>query len=229
MISIIIPTYNEENYLGELIQFLWKNAASAEIEIIVADGGSTDNTLSKAVEEGATIIPCENKCRAAQMNSAASLAKGSILYFVHADSFPPKSYMTDIKVAIDCGYKAGRYQTKFISRSLLLKLNAFFTRFDMFACYGGDQTLFVCKEFFEKLGGFDESKVIMEDYDITKRIKENNGRYKIFGKRALVSARKYDKNKWLAVQRANYQAVKMYKKGVSPADIALRYYQMLRF
>lgn len=229
MVTIIIPTYNEAGYLGPLISYLRKNAGASQLEIIVSDGGSTDNTLAEAAGAGAILINSPLKGRAAQMNFAAQHAAGAILYFVHADSFPPKSFLKDIQTAIDNGFQAGRYQTRFMSNSLLLRLNAFFTRFDLFACYGGDQTLFVCRSFFEQLGGFDESKVIMEDYDITKRIKDNNGRYKIFRKKALVSARKYDKNNWLAVQKANYKAVKMYQKGISPATIALQYKQMLNF
>jgi rSAM/selenodomain-associated transferase 2 len=229
MISIIIPTYNENEYLGPLIKFLKENAGTFPTEILIADGGSTDNTLAKAKIANVRYLQCPIKCRAVQMNFAASHARGSILYFVHADCFPPGTYARDIQLAIEAGYLAGRYQTKFISESMLLRLNAFFTRFDLFACYGGDQTLFICRKFFTQLGGFDESKVIMEDFDITNRIKENNGRYKIFDKPALVSARKYTKNSWLAVQKANYTAVKMYKKGVAPALIALRYREMLRF
>lgn len=229
MISIIIPTFNEGGYLGSLVRFLNENAAGNAIEILISDGGSTDNTVAAAAAAGARVLIAPAKCRAAQMNFAASHAQGSILYFVHADSFPPATYVMDIHYAIQSGFVAGRYQTKFISDSLLLRLNAFFTRFDLFACYGGDQTLFICRKFFKQLKGFDESKVIMEDYDITTRIKENKGRYKIFKKSALVSARKYDKNNWLAVQKANYRAVKMYKEGMEPAIIALRYRELLKF
>jgi GT2 family glycosyltransferase len=162
------------------------------------------------------------------MNFAASHASGTILYFVHADCFPPHDFLSDIGAAVEAGFDAGRYQTKFLSSKFLLKLNAFFTRFHMFSCYGGDQTLFITRYFFRKIGGFDESKYIMEDYDISSRIVKE-GRYKIFPKPALVSARKYDKNSWLTVQKANYAAVKMYRTGVDTETILDHYRKNLQF
>ena len=227
MISVIIPTCNESACIEGLIHYLKKNTAGNSIEIIVSDAGSTDNSLQLAKNAGATALLSPQKGRAAQMNYGASLATGSVFYFVHADSFPPPGFVKDIEAAVNNGYVAGRYQTKFASNSLLLRFNAFFTRFNLFECYGGDQTLFVTSSFFKKINGFDESKIIMEDYDITQRI-QKEGRYKIFSKLALVSARKYEKNNWLAVQRANYIAIKMYKNGISSQEIAKSYKARLR-
>ncbi len=226
MISVIIPTYNEAACIEGLIYYLIKNASNP-IEVIVSDAGSTDNTLEIAKHAGAIAILSPYKGRAAQMNYGTTIATGNIYYFVHADSFPPKSFVEDIEAVVNNGYDAGRYQTKFISKSLLLKFNAFFTRFNLFVCYGGDQTLFVNSSLFNKLNGFNETKSIMEDYDITQRI-QKAGQYKIFSKPALVSARKYETNSWLAVQRANYIAIKMYKNGMDSAAIARSYKEMLR-
>lgn len=227
MISVIIPTCNESACIEGLIHYLKKNAADNSIEIIVSDAGSTDNTLQLAKHAGATALISPQKGRSAQMNYGTSVATGSVFYFVHADSFPPPGFVKDIETAVKNGYDAGRYQTKFLSNKLLLRFNAFFTRFNLFECYGGDQTLFVTHSFFKKIKGFDESKIIMEDYDITKRIQQA-GRYKIFSKHALVSARKYENNSWLTVQRANFTAIKMYKKGFSTREIASAYSAMLR-
>ena len=226
MISVIIPTFNESACIEGLIYYLKKNASNP-IEVIVSDAGSTDNTLQIAKHAGAIVLLSPQKGRAAQMNYGTSMAKGNIYYFVHADSFPPKSFVEDIEAAVNNGYDAGRYQTKFLSDSLLLKFNAFFTRFNLFVCNGGDQTLFLNSSFFKQLNGFDETKTIMEDYDITQRI-QKAGRYKIFSKTALVSARKYEKNSWPTVQRANYIAIKMYKNGISSQEIAKSYKARLR-
>ncbi len=198
------------------------------LEIIVSDGGSSDATLALAEKAGAVVYTSPGKGRAAQMNYAASKSSGSILYFIHADTIPPDSFAGDIIAAVQEGYQAGRYRTRFFSDKFLLKVNAFFTRFDMFMCYGGDQTFFITTELFNALNGYDPSKIIMEDYDLTGRAKQK-GRYKIFRKAALVSARKYELNSWLQVQRANYLAVQAYKKGVPTQEIANSYKKMLRF
>jgi rSAM/selenodomain-associated transferase 2 len=228
MISVIIPTYNEAATIVNLVQYLKKETNDLPTEIIVCDNSSIDGTQQLATRAGAILLQSPSKGRAAQMNFAASQASGTILYFVHADSFPPHDFVKDIEAAVTAGFDAGRYKTKFLSSKFLLKLNAFFTRFHLFSCYGGDQTLFITRSFFSKIGGFDESKHIMEDYDISSRIVKE-GRYIIFPKPALISARKYEKNSWLTVQKANYTAVKMYRTGVDTQTILDHYRKSLRF
>ncbi len=222
MISVIIPTYNEANIIAKLIAQLLQGNPPEAIEIIISDGGSRDGTMEVASRAGATAMLCPVKGRAAQMNFAAAKAKGHILYFVHADCSPPKGFVADILVAVEQGYDAGRYQTRFTDNNWRLVVNAFFTRFDLFVCYGGDQTLFITRQLFTKIGGFDESKLIMEDYDITHRLKQQ-GKYKIMRGVALVSTRKYETNGWWAVQKANYKAIAMYKQGAASKDIASMY------
>lgn len=222
MISIIIPTFNEANVVANLISYLRQDTAADAVEIIISDGGSTDNTIQIARQGGATALLCPTKGRAAQMNFGATVAKGDIFYFLHADCFPPRGFIADIKTAAKNGYDAGRYQTVFMGNDWRLFVNAFFTRFDLFICYGGDQTLFVTRRLFSLIKGYDESKLIMEDYDITHRLKQQ-GKYKILPKAALVSTRKYKNNGWWNVQKANMKAINMYKKGAPSQEIATMY------
>ncbi len=228
MISVIIPTYNEAENIESLIKFLLVNSALNQIEIIVADGGSTDDTLAIAKASGAKAALSPKKGRAAQMNYGASLAKGNILYFIHADCFPAIGYVKDIKDAIEKGFQSGRYQTKFDNNNLLLKFNAYFTRFDWMMCYGGDQTFFIETTLFNILKGFDDQMLIMEDYDLTKRAKEL-GPYYIMNDFALVSARKYETNSWYKVQKANYSIVQMYKKKATQNEMVAAYKKMLDY
>jgi rSAM/selenodomain-associated transferase 2 len=226
LISIIIPTFNEEESIGELICYLKQCIDTNSAEIIVSDGGSLDHTYEIAKRAGANAVLSPEKGRSAQLNFGASFATGEVLYFVHADTYPPTTFISDIETAVDQGYQLGRYRTKFRSNKTLLAINAFFTRFDWFVCYGGDQTLFIVRELFDEIGGYRQELLIMEDYDIVTRGRQK-GRYKIFSKAALVSARKYDTNSWLTVQLANRAVVKMYRRGASQTAIVKKYKEML--
>ena len=228
MISIIIPTYNEQDKIGLLIKYIMRNSSRDHTEIILCDAGSSDATIKEAADAGAITLLCPRKGRSIQMNYGASRAKGDILYFVHADTFPPESFVDDITRAVADGYALGRYRTKFDSKKRLLKMNAFFTRFDLFMCYGGDQTLFITKDLFTSISGFDETMLIMEDYEIISRARKL-ANYRIMSKSALVSARKYDSNSWLRVQKANYTIVQMYKNGATQSELVDEYKRRLHY
>jgi rSAM/selenodomain-associated transferase 2 len=228
MISIVIPTYNEAENISRLVHYLKEQDKQKFLEIIVSDSGSADTTVESAIKAGARAVQSPQKGRAAQMNYGASFASGDTLYFIHADTLPPASFIIDIKKAIADGYGFGRYRTLFDSKKMSLKVNAFFTRFDLFICYGGDQTLFIKKELFNSIGGFTDSMLIMEDYEIIERAKRK-AKYKIMQKDALVSARKYETNNWLTVQTANYRIIRMYKKGASQMDMIKKYKTLLKY
>ncbi len=226
-ISIIIPTLNENKFIGRLLRYL-QSCSKVKNQIIVSDGGSTDDTMSIASAEGATVVRCSKKGRAAQMNYGASFATQSILYFVHADCLPPENFHTRILESVEKDFTLGRFQTKFDSPSTLLKINAFFTRFDWFICTGGDQTLFFKKEVFDKINGFNVDLLLMEDYDIVKRAREKY-RYAIMKEKVLVSARKYNHNSWIKVQQTHRKIMKMYRQGVNQDVLVKEYNQLLNY
>lgn len=227
-LSIIIPAYNEALNIEQLVTYLIKHSEQSATEIIVVDGGSSDNTIEFAKNAGAIVIISPHKGRAAQMHYGVSISKGSVLYFVHADTYPPTSFASDIRDAVNNGFSIGRYRTKFDSHKWYLKINAWFTRFDWFMCMGGDQTLFITKDLYQKSGGFNTEMMIMEEYEFAKRARENV-RYKIFSQTTLVSARKYDTNSWWKVQMANRKIVRMYKKGYNQSEMVEAYKRMLNY
>jgi rSAM/selenodomain-associated transferase 2 len=227
-ISIIIPVYNEEAVIGKLVSYLLQHRGEFLTEIIVVDAASTDDGINEAKWAGARTILSPEKGRAAQMHYGASVARGDVLYFIHADTFPPSSFVTDITMAVRKGFSLGRYRTKFDSRKWYLKINAWFTRFDWFICMGGDQTLFITRERYRQTGGFKTDMRIMEEFEFVARARKHV-RYKIFSKQALVSARKYATNSWWQVQRANQKIVSMYKKGASQEAMVTTYKKMLDY
>jgi rSAM/selenodomain-associated transferase 2 len=225
-ISIIIPTHNEAVSIGKLIAYLQLHGKDNVAEIIISDSASSDETRAIAEKSGAVVLISPQKSRAAQMNYGATKTSSDILYFVHADSLPPVNFAADIIKAVNSGFDFGRYRTKFDSSNFLLKINAWFTRFNWFICYGGDQTLFVTKELFTKSGGFKNELLIMEEYEFCDRLM-NDYKYKIFADTALVSTRKYEGRSWLKVQLANRKAVQLFKKGASQQEIVNTYKKML--
>lgn len=227
-ISIIIPTYNEAAGIAVLISYLFKHAQQQEIEVIVADGGSEDETVNIAKSHGAITLTSAIKGRAGQMNAGAGIARYPVLYFVHADTFPPTSYFADINNSIADNFQMGRYYTKFNSSKKILSLNAWFTRFDLFMCMGGDNTLFITKNLFHSLNGFNEEMKIMEEYEFCKRARKV-AKYVIMNKATLVSARKYEKNSWLQVQQANIAVMRLYKNGASQDTLLGTYQNMLKY
>ena len=189
MISIIIPVYNEADEVSTNILRVRNACVTDQIEIILVDGGSSDETIAVAEKAGVNVVRSE-KGRAKQMNFGASLAKGEILYFLHADSNPPFQFDRSILNAHQNGAKSGCFRLAFNSDHWFLKANSWFTRFNVNAVRFGDQSLFVTKEVFYSSGGFDANLLIMEDQEIIHRIKKY-GKFVVMEGEITTSARKY--------------------------------------
>lgn len=198
MISIIIPVLNEAKTIVTLLDYLSENIAEKnETEIIIVDGGSTDGTLESVrayKNENLTIsLISSEKGRAKQMNAGAYEASGDILYFLHADSIPPKKFDTLIRTEIERGNTAGCFRLKFDNPHPLLKFSEWFTRFNFKFCRGGDQSLFVTTDAFNQLGGYNETYSIYEDCEFINRLYDAEG-FTIIKDYITTSSRKYTQN-----------------------------------
>ena len=170
-ISIVIPILNEEETIGKLLQQLIENSSPQNIsEIIVVDGGSTDNSEGLVRQFKRVQFLKSDKGRAIQMNLGAKHAKGRILYFLHADSFPPKHFDQHIGNEVKKGHLAGCFKMKFDSNHWWLKLASWLTQFRWRACRGGDQSQFITKDLFKSIGGYDERFVVYEDHDLINKL-----------------------------------------------------------
>jgi rSAM/selenodomain-associated transferase 2 len=192
-ISIVIPTYNEADGIQELVRYLLSAGGEPAPEIIVSDGGSTDNTPELASTAGAKVILSPQKGRAAQMNAGAAVATGDILYFLHADTFPPADFKEAIAASCAAGNGAGCFRLRFDEDHWFLKANAWLTRFDVDSIRFGDQSLYILKEDFERIGGFRTDHVVMEDQEIVRRIKKKT-RFEVLPAAVVTSAQKYREN-----------------------------------
>ncbi len=228
MISVIIPTYNEEVHIKATIQRLWEYDQTNLIkEIIIADGGSTDDTATIAKTEGVKVIVSPKKGRAAQMNYGAQHAISEILYFLHADTLPPKGFTYDITTAINAGFSAGCYILSFDYDHWFLKANCWFTRFDVDTIRFGDQSLFVTKEKFLEVGGFCEKHIVLEDQQIIRQLKKI-GSFKVIKKPVVTSARKYVENGIYKTQGIFFLIYFMYRLGFSQQQLVSTYRKLIR-
>lgn len=164
MISIVIPILNEAETIGRLIQHLLDNSSLENVaEIIVVDGGSTDGSQDIVKRLPEVFLLNSEKGRAKQMNAGAKVSKGNILYFLHADSFPPKTFDVLILNEVTQGNQAGCFRMQFDSSHWWLRLASWLTQFRWRACRGGDQSQFITKTLFDEIGGFDETFIVYED------------------------------------------------------------------
>ncbi len=228
MISIIIPTYNEEENIADtIIEIRKRDTANLISEIIVSDGQSTDMTIHIASNAGATVIISPKKGRSAQMNYGASIAKEEILYFLHADSIPPQNFTPYILKAIEKDYQAGCFRLAFDYQHWFLKANCWFTRFDVNTVRFGDQSLFVTKDAFEKCGGFDENLLMMEDQEIIHRIKKF-GKFIVMNDAVTTSARKYLDNGIYRMQFIFFRIWLLYYLGYSQEYLLKMHKKLIR-
>lgn len=227
-LSVIIPTYEEEERIATSIESVKQRSASSAPEIIVSDGGSHDRTKELAEKAGADhILEAPERGRASQMNHGAKEARCGVLYFLHSDVWPPLGFDQDIQNAIEAGYRAGTFRFRFRPmRPWALLINSFMTRFSWTFVQGGDRSLFVDRTLFEEIAGYDEAYVVMEDFEILERIRQLTPFHSL-PKAVEVSSRKYQKNGYLRVQYANWIAIRLYKRGADPHHILREYKKVL--
>ena len=214
MISIIIPTFNEEKNIGDLITYLQRCVKHKPAELLVVDGGSTDSTCEIVKSTGAKLVHAPKPGRSKQMNYAASVATGDILYFVHADTQPPKDFYSAITTQINADNEAGCFTSIFDWNHPFLRFCNFFSRLPFWFCRGGGQTLYVKKSLFNKLNGFDETMILMEEYEFISRLKKASS-FAIIKKNAVTSARDYRKNGAVRLQLIYSVVFLMYALGMS--------------
>jgi len=214
-ISVIIPTLNEEERIEDLLGWL----KGTDVEIVVADGGSTDGTVTACERAGVTVVNSP-KGRAVQMNAGALAASGQILLFLHVDTHLPEEFEEAVKETIMVGAVAGAFLfgTDLSTPSMnIIENSAHFRSFRLGIVFG-DQAIFAAREAFFRAGAYPEQPV-MEDYELWKRL----GRV---GKRSLIplsvttSARKWEKQGVWRITLMNQVVTWLYLLGVSPERLA---------
>lgn len=227
-ISIIIPTYNEADKIGETIRYIQQaDGADCIGEIIVADGNSSDGTGAIAEKAGVKVLKCHRKGRSRQMNEGVKAAKSDILYFLHADSIPPVNFVSCILTSIQNGHVAGSFRLKFDNNHRFLVAVAWLTRFKTTFLRFGDQSLFVRRDVFEAIGGFDANLDVMEDQDIARRLKKN-GPFVLRAERITTSSRKFIRNGPYRLMAIFILIYLLYYLGASPKTLTSLYRKLIK-
>jgi len=181
-LSIVVPAFNEENYLPETLRAIRAAATGLACEIIVADNQSTDKTVEIAQDFGATVVSETERNIGKVRNTGANVATGDVLIFIDADTIvPPQLFgkiaetMNDEKCfggAVSVEY--GEFTRKWMKYYLI---GWWFWQKFFNMKQGAAQ--FCRRDVFEKLGGFDETIFVGEDLEfywrLTKFAKQNSG------------------------------------------------------
>jgi rSAM/selenodomain-associated transferase 2 len=170
MISVIIPTLNEEDNIGRCIQAI--RSEDDCCEVILADGGSTDRTVEIAgTYEGVRIVKT-GRGRGLQMNKGAAAAGGEVLLFLHADTRLEEGWTKAIVSLLDDRSVAGgAFSFKVDNPDRHYRLIELWVGFrcGIFKLPYGDQGIFVRRDIFDGLGGYREIP-LMEDVDMVRRL-----------------------------------------------------------
>ena len=216
-ISIIIPTRNEAYSIGKLLPEL---LTVPGVELLVVDGGSTDNTADIAKSYGVQVLSTFPG-KATQMNAGAEAARGNILLFLHSDTKLAPGFAKHVRNALNQpGVSAGAFRLSIDGQGFGLRVIEWFVNFRSNALQMpyGDQGIFVTKEMFFSVGPF-PPQPIMEDFELMRKLKRN-GTIEILPLHATTSARRWKKLGILRTTAINLAIIIGYLFGLKPEKLA---------
>ncbi|QJE73224.1 glycosyltransferase [Aerophototrophica crusticola] len=219
MLSIIIPTLNAATTLPATLAALeaWR---PRPVEVLVADGGSTDGTTALADSAGARVLPVA-RGRGVQLSAGAGAARGDWLLFLHADTRLEPGWAAAVAGYVADPAKQGRAahfrfalddpgpQARRLERMVAWRCRAL-------ALPYGDQGLLVSRALYDAVGGF-RPLPLMEDVDLVRRL----GRDRLVGLpvAAVTSAEKWRRDGWWARSARNLACLSLWYAGVPPRII----------
>lgn len=217
--SVIIPTLNEVERVGEQVGRVL--ALAPEAEVIVADGGSDDGTVALASAAGATVVQAA-RGRGTQLNDGAAQATGDILLFLHADTRLPTGAFALLRGRFGAeNVQIGTFRLAFDREHWLFAVYTFFSRFDSVFTTFGDQCIVVRRSFFEALGRFPEWP-LFEDVALLQKARRRT-RVHSFPAAVVTSARRFEQEGIVRQSLRNGWYVVRYLLGASPSELAARY------
>lgn len=218
MLTIVVPALNVGETLGQCLA-----ALDGADEIIVVDGGSTDDSADIADRAGARIIAAP-RGRGTQLRAGGEAARGEWLLFLHADTRLGAGWREAIAAHVasaperagyfDLRLDDGAWQARVIERGVSLRVR-------LLGLPYGDQGLLISRRHYDQVGGF-RPLALMEDVDLARRI--GGRRLRRLDATALTSADRWRRDGWLRRSGRNFACLALYGLGVAPARIA-RFYR----
>jgi glycosyltransferase involved in cell wall biosynthesis len=227
MLSIIIPTLNEEKYLPQLLKSIKKQDFES-YEIIVADGGSKDRTLDIAKEHNCRIVsggsPAEGK------NKGAKAAKGDLLLFTDADNLMPDGFLEkSVREFEKKGLAVGSFLVEPFEGKKIIKLlfNLFYNIpiriMEGFLPHTAI-AIIIRSDIFEKVNGFNKEIILAEDHDMGRRAAKL-GKFGILkSAKVLTSERRFKEDGWIKTyMKYIYAELHMIIKGPVKNSAVIKY------
>lgn len=221
--SVVIPTLNEEACLPATLHRL----AGADVELIVADGGSTDRTVRIARDHGARVV-VSPAGRADQLNAGARVARGRSLLFLHADTLLPPDFSAYLRAAGADLPACFRLRFGGDHRSPLLSFYGYCTRFDVPAFRFGDQGLWVTREDFDAVGGYPAGYRLLEDNAMVRRLRRHRGGFRVLPVAVATSPRKYLKHGTAYTQLVYAVLYVLFRLGAGQGRLVRLYRRLLQ-
>jgi rSAM/selenodomain-associated transferase 2 len=219
-ISVIIPALNEAACIAETLRAL--RDLDGDKEIILADGGSTDDTRAIAASLGALVVSSP-RGRGTQMHTGALQATGDVLWFVHADTVPPPDSLTEIcRSLADPAIAGGNFGLLFDGPSQAARqLTAIYPYLRILGLCYGDSGIFIRRTTYDAIGGF-RPLALFEDLDLLRRLRKS-GRFVHLPSRIRTSSRRFEHRNF-ALMWLHWTALQiLYWCGVSPNRLARWY------
>jgi len=214
-IAVIVPTLNEAESIKATVEGVLAMANGVD-EVIVADGGSVDDTVAIATACGAKAV-VSPPGRGLQLNAGAAQARGDVLLFLHADTRLPTAPFSHVRAALlNPQMVGGGFALNIDSDDRFLQMVARTAtwRSRRYRMFYGDQAIFVRRELFERLGGF-EHIPIMEDVALVRALRQV-GELALVEAPVTTSARRWLRENPLYATLRNWVLMGLYGLGVSP-------------
>jgi rSAM/selenodomain-associated transferase 2 len=223
-ISVIVPVLNEQEHLATTLAHV---TLSPGDELIVVDGGSTDETVAIARRFTPTVLT-STAGRAQQMNCGAQQAQGDILLFLHADTHLPAAGLEAVRhVMQETRVVGGAFRLAFRPSTSTLRVIAWVA--NLRSRYArlpyGDQALFVRHDGFDALGGYPDVP-FLEDVQLVQRLRRQ-GKMTLLPEPVHTSGRRWLQEGMVSTTLRNNLVMALYFCGVSPATLK-RWYRSRR-
>lgn len=226
-LSVIVPTLNAAPRVAAAFSALVQPAVSGLIkEVIVVDGGSSDDTVKIAEEFGARVMSSP-PARGGQLQAGANAASGDWFLFLHGDTVLQEGWDLEVRSFMERRvHSAGVFTLAFDTEGLAPSLVAFGanirTRWNKLPY--GDQGFFISRKFFDAIGGYADIP-LFEDVDIVQRLVSAHGRQAlfVFQSKAITSAARYENDGYGRRVLKNMTLLTRYLLGASPEELAKDY------